>query len=317
MNARNLAIIAFLVIFMILPSSQYRAYAPLIIPSTKQLFNESAIIVVGKVTSASEIQNGTRTEYVIQPQEYLKPDNVGDKTQPVIAQGIGSKSDYVLYYRTYQVGDRALFFLQKENDHYLILPYSIWTKSNCNGKQLLALNYSPGDFSITQGNNTIDRMVTGKPLNITGYAHNSFDLKPRNVEMDFTVHTPNPDLILSEKRQIHIDKCKGFAQSSFIFVPTMPGRYSVMVDSHDANGEHLGGGSLYGITVSNKNESSVEPVTVNQVPASNQTVVHTTANWCVGCVPANQLQTNGMLIPSVGAAAVISFWVFYFKRFRD
>ncbi|MGH2611672.1 MAG: hypothetical protein ACRDFB_01325 [Rhabdochlamydiaceae bacterium] len=311
MKNLHLSIIAILLI-LVLPSSQYLVYAPLIIPPTDQLFNESAIIVVGNIISASEIQNDTRTEYVIHPQEYLKPSS-SNMTQSIIAYGVGSKN-FNPYAKIYQVGDRVLFFLQEKNYTYLIMPYSIWTKSDCNGKQLLALNYSPGDFSITQENNTIDNMVTGKPINITGYAHNSSDLKPRDIEMDFTVHNAQTNLTLTGKKQAHIDECKGFAQSSYVFVPTMPGRYSVSVDSYDSSGEH-GGGSLCCITVSGKNGSSAESNT-NQV-TPNQTVHQPQQSWCVGCIPADKLQLNGILVPAIGAAAVVGFWLFLFRRFKD
>lgn len=315
MKILRIPIIGFLLIFLILPNFQYDTYAPLMVPSKEQLFNESAIIVVGNVISASEVQNGTRTEYVIQPQEYLKPFS-NDATKPIIAYGVGSNG-FNVYARIFHVGDKALFFLKYQNDIYFIMPYSIWTKSGCNGEQLLALNYSPGDFSIKQGNNTVENMIVGDPINITGYAQNSFDLKSRDVEMDFIVHTPKPDLVLAEKKEVHIDECKGFAQSSFVFVPIMSGRYSVSVASLDANGKQFGGGSLCCITVSGKNKSSLEYANANQVPVSNQSAVGTATSWCVGCVPSDQLHTNGILIPSISAAAVIGFWVFYFKRFKD
>ncbi|MDE1829036.1 MAG: hypothetical protein KGI25_01810, partial [Thaumarchaeota archaeon] len=137
MKTLQITITALLMIFIMLPNSQYRAYAPLIVPSTEQLFNKSAIIVVGKVTSSSEIQNDTRTHYVIQPQEYLKPSSA-DTTQSITAYGTGSKN-FNPYSRIYHVGDRVLFFLQEKNGNYTIMPYSIETKSDCDGKQLLAL----------------------------------------------------------------------------------------------------------------------------------------------------------------------------------
>lgn len=299
-----------------MPSSVNQAYAPLMGKSTEQLYNESAIIVVGNVISAAEIQNGTRTEYVIQPQEYLKPTNPENMTQTINAQGIGSKNHYVLYFRTYQVGDRALFFLQKENDYYLISPYSIGTQSNCNGKQLLDLNFSPGDFSIVQENNTYEKMFTDKPINITGFVHNNFDLKSRDVEIDFTVHTPRSDLILTEKKQVHIEECKGFAESSWSFMPTLPGRYGISVESHDIHGEGFGGGSFCCITVVDRN-GTAESVNTTQAQVSNLTIVKTAPSWCVGCIPSDQLQTNGILIPLVVAALVIGVWFLLFRHFKD
>ncbi len=239
-----------------LTSYDYRAYAPIMPESTEQLYNESAIIVVGKIISAHEIQDGTRTEYVIQPQEYLKPVNFEDIVKPIVAQGEGSKTHRLIYYPVYEVGDRALFFLQKKDGSYLISLYSIFTKSNCNGKQLLALNFSPGDFAVTQENNTYEKMFTGIPVNITAYVHNDPDLKSRYVNVNFTVHTPQSNLILTEKRHVLIDECKGFASSSWSFVPTISGRYGIGVASYDENGAGYGGGSFCCINMVDRNDSS-------------------------------------------------------------
>lgn len=267
MKTLHYSIIAILIIVTSFSSSNYHAYAPIPGKSTEQIYNESAIIVVGNIISESEIQNGTRTEYVIKPQEYLKPHNIENMTQPIHAQGIGSKSNHMLYFLTYQVGDRALFFLQKENDHYLISPYSIWTKSNCNGEQLLALNFSPGDFSVTQENNTYEKMFTGVPVNVTAYVHNNDPvLKSKYADVNFTVHTPRSDLILTEKRHVYIDECKGFASSSWIFVPQIPGRYNVSVLSYDENGTGLGGGSFCCISMVDRPQSNVTTMGLAEPP---------------------------------------------------
>ena len=312
MKALHLSVIVFLIIFLALPSSQYRVYAPLMIPPVEELFNQSAIIVVGHVTFSSEIPNGTRTEYIIQPQEYLKPASAND-TQSIMAFGAGSEN-HDPYEGVYHVGDRVLFFLQDKNGSYFIMPYSILTKSDCNGEQLLALNYSPGDFSIKQGNNTIDEMITGEPINITGYAHNNFDLKPRDVEIDFTLHNTNPNLTLTEKRQVHIDECKGFAQSSWIFVPTVSGRYSLSVDSHDASGEHFGGAMLCCMTISNN--SSSQPINTSQVSSGQTAYKPLQPSASITCCPVPWYKTPIFLIGVIAAAAT-GFFVLYFRHFKE
>jgi len=250
-------VIAMILLFSItLTSYDYHAYAPILPESTDQLYAESTIIVVGNVVSTHEIQNGTKTEYVIQPEEYLKPSNFKDMTKTIVAQGEGSKTHRLIYYPVYEVGDRVLFFLQKKDDGYLISLHSIFTKSNCNGKQLLALNFSPGDFTVTQENNTYEKMFTGIPVNITAYVHNNPDLKSRYINVNFTVHTPRSDLILTEKRHVLIDECSGFASSSWSFVPTISGRYGVGVAFYDENGVTDGGGSFCCINAVYRNNSS-------------------------------------------------------------
>ncbi|GEM_PF-5094307 len=256
MKTLSIAMIVILFFSITQTSYDYHAYAPIEPESIEQLYNESAIIVVGNIVSSHEIQNSTKTEYVIQPQEYLKPANSGNMNKPIVAQGEGSKTHRLIYYPVYEVGDRVLFFLQKKDDGYFISLHSIFTKSNCDGKQLLALNFSPGDFIVTQENNTYEKMFTGIPVNITAYIHNNPDLKSRYVDVNFTVHTPRPDLILTEKRHVLIDECKGFASSSWSFVPTVSGRYGVDVISYDENGVGFGGGSFCCINMVDRNTSS-------------------------------------------------------------
>lgn len=292
MKTRPFLIIAILIIFTAFSTSNYHVYAPLEGKSTEQLYDESAIVVVGKIVSAHEIQDGKRTEYVIQPQEYLKPTTFEDLTKPLTAQGIGSISNFVLYFHVYRVDERALFFLQKEDNHYIISPYSISTESNCNGKQLLALNYSPGDFSVSQGNNTREKMFTDEPINITGYVHNDFDLKSRHMELDFTVHTPRSNVILTEKRQVSLQECTGYAQSTWSFVPSVPGRYSVGANTYDENGKESGGGSFCCITVVNRNGSSGESNYTNQSsPTQTAMVEISKGSSSTGCQTDNSCFT--------------------------
>lgn len=284
MKTLHIAMIAILLFSLTMVSSNYRAYAPIPEKSTAQLYNESAIVVVGNIVSAHEIQNGNRTEYVIQPQEYLKPTTYENLTQTIVAQGIGSTSNHMIYFDTYSVGDRALFFLQKEDDYYLISQYTILTKSNCDGKQLLALNSNFSEFSISQGNNTYERMFVNEPINITGYVHNYSDLKSRYMELNFTVHTPQSNVILTEKRQVHIEECKGYAQSTWSFIPTVPGKYAISVDVHDENGTKSGGGSFCCIMAVNRNESTTShfaigtPLNLNSTSPLHQFKMGITAN---------------------------------------
>lgn len=48
-------------------------------------------------------------------------------------------------------------------------------------------------------------------------------------------------------------------------------------------------------------------------PALNQPSI----SWCTGCISPNQLQTNGIVIPLVVAAAVIGICFFLFRHFKD
>ncbi len=234
--------------------------APLMGESVEQLYKESDIIVLGKIVSLDEIPDKQMTAYTIAPEEYLKPKNHGDEN--IVAQGLGTKNISFLYYRSYAIGDRALFFLEKKDDHYVISPYSYVTKSNCNATQLLTVEgFHPGYFAFSQGNNT-DQLYTNEPINVTGYAYNYIDLKPKDEETKFTIHTPTGD-ILTATRQIHIEACQGFAQSSWSFVPTIPGVYSISASSYSKN-ETISGGAVSGVSIINRNGSSGVPYPVKQ-----------------------------------------------------
>lgn len=315
MKTLSITIVIILLFSITLTSYDYHVYAPIMPESTEQLYNESAIIVVGNIVSAHEIQNGTKTEYVIQPQEYLKPANFEDTTKPIVAQGVGSKTHRLIYYPVYEVGDRVLFFLQKKDDNYLISLYSIFTKSNCNGKQLLALNFSPNGFSVTQENNTYEKMFTGIPVNITAYVHNNPDLKSRYVNVNFTVHTPRSDLVLTEKRHVHIEECKGFASSSWSFVPQIQGRYGVSVLSYDENGAGLGGESFCCINMVDRNDSS----SISNMSQSLEDKLGSTGPPRSSLSPHNADSNSWLSVIGLGGitggvAVAISIYVMRFKK---
>lgn len=289
MKTLNFSIIVVLVIVSaILISNTSNVSAILIGGSKEQLYNESDIILVGKVVSLKEIPDQDVTQYVISPEEYLKSQNNESIHDLITVQGYGTTTRESIDFRLFNVGDRALFYLEKQADHYFISPYSFVTESTCNVTQLFNLDYGGGDFTINQDNNTVDHMYVDKPINITAFVHNHPDLKSRYVELEIKVHTPKPSTILSEKRQVHLEECKGYVSSSWSFVPKVDGRYAVSVMTLDENGQGFGGGAFDGIDVINPNGTSTTTFgSTGIAPINGSKIIITHGSSNVGCGASN------------------------------
>lgn len=283
-----LSIFVLVIISAILISNTPYASAILVGRSKEQLHNENDIILLGKVVSLKEIPDQDVTQYIISPEEYLKPQNNESVHDLITVQGYGTTTRESIDFRVYNVGDRALFYLVKQADHYFISPYSFVTESTCNVTQLFNLDYGGGDFTITQDNNTVDHMYVDKPINVTAFVHNHFDLKSRDVELEIKVHTPKPSTILSEKRQVHLEECKGYVSSGWSFVPKVEGRYAVSVTAHDANGQGFGGGAFDGIDVINPNGTSTTTFGSTGIASINGSkIIITYGSSNVGCGASN------------------------------
>lgn len=283
-----LSIVILVIVSAILILSISNVSAILVGGSKEQLYNESDIILVGKVVSLKEIPDQDVTQYVISPEEYLKSQNNESIHDLITVQGYGTTTRASIDYRLYNVGDRALFYLEKQADHYFISPYSFVTESTCNVTQLFNLDYGSGDFTITQNNYTVDRMYVDKPINITAFVHNHPDLKSRDVELEIKIHTPKPSTILSEKRQVHLEECKGYVSSSWSFVPKVDGRYGVSVTTQDENGQGFGGGAFDGIDVINPNGTSTATLGSTGIASINESkIIITYGSSNVGCGASN------------------------------
>jgi plastocyanin len=240
-------------LFVLISNTGFVA-APLIGKSVEQLLQESDIIVLGTIVSLHEFPSEQMTEYVIKPQEFLKPSSYAETEKSIVAQGLGTKNFSLLYYRTYDIGDHALFFLNRQGVSYAISPYSYVTKSNCSAAQLLDIaGFNQPLFSFSQGSNT-DKFYTNEPIDVTTYAGSEPDLKPSDSEIKFRVYTPTGN-ILTETRYVHVEECKGLAKSSWSFTPTVPGSYSISVTWYGKN-ETFGGEAMSGFTIINRNGSS-------------------------------------------------------------
>ena len=249
--------------FFILISNAGFVAAPLEGKSIEQLLQESDIIMLGTIVSVHEIPSEKMTQYEIKPDEYLKPSNYVETEKNIIAQSPGTKNSSLLYFRTYDMGDHALFFLEKQGVDYDISPYSYVTKSNCSAAQLLSIAGFTSDLSSVSHVNHDGKFYTNEPINVTAYAGNGPDLQPKDTEIKFRVYTPTGNVV-TETRHLHMEECAGFVKSSWSFTPTIPGTYSVRVTWYEKN-ETFSGETMSSFPIVNSDGSSSVS---NIIPAS-------------------------------------------------
>lgn len=64
-------------------------------------------------------------------------------------------------------------------------------------------------------------------------------------------------------------------------------------------------------------EGHANAYSIQGEPAFSTAIAHTGHTGCPGCLTQDQLLFNSILGLTIAGAAVIGFWVFYFRRFRD
>ncbi|MDC8451625.1 MAG: hypothetical protein KGH99_00960 [Thaumarchaeota archaeon] len=64
-------------------------------------------------------------------------------------------------------------------------------------------------------------------------------------------------------------------------------------------------------------EGHANAYSIQGEPAFSTSIAHTGYTGCVGCIAPEQALFNSILIITIGVSAVIGFWIFYFRRFRE
>lgn len=64
-------------------------------------------------------------------------------------------------------------------------------------------------------------------------------------------------------------------------------------------------------------EGHANAYSIQGAPAFSTSIAHTGYTGCPGCLTQDQLLFNSILGMTIAGAAVIGFWVFYFRRFRE
>ena len=202
------------------------------------MFEEADSIIVGKIIDLKEFPSKKETEYVIKVDEIIKPrpSHGGGFEENITVTAIGTRqylnpSDTVIYPILFDIGDKALFFLNfietdKNNalvkGKWEVLPYTFTTKGNCTGEQLLQAMFGPSGLTASQNNKT-KPLYINQHTDLTFYVYNRDLISTKN---NFEFQVSGPQLKISQNIPFQLEECKRSTKIKWSFVPSIPGYYS-------------------------------------------------------------------------------------------
>jgi len=218
----------------------HQASAMLVYQTPLELYNNHELAVIGKIISLTEISK-RETIYNIKVEEYLKNPKPYDFMD---AYGLGAKNSGIAGKEDtiFEIGDRVLLYLYKEDGKYKISHYSFIAPKSCEKHQLLELPIIPGEprsisspandpihLTNTIGTKT-DTFVVNEEINIDYYLVNN---KPRsdNVVPTITIMTDSAK-VFRAKQSVPLEPCTQ-TTISYQFTPEKTGDYTVNVTSRD------------------------------------------------------------------------------------
>ena len=95
----------------------------LVAKTPEELYAESDVIIVGKITIAKENAEQRVTDYTISIERYLKND-LNEQTLQITSNGCKGCSMQVEDEPIFGTGDRVLLYLSSDGNSYKISPYS-------------------------------------------------------------------------------------------------------------------------------------------------------------------------------------------------
>ena len=95
----------------------------LIAKTPEELYAESDVIIVGKITIAKENAEQRVTDYMISVEKYLKND-LNEQTLQITSNGCKGCSMQVEDEPIFGTGDRVLLYLSSDGNSYKISPFS-------------------------------------------------------------------------------------------------------------------------------------------------------------------------------------------------
>jgi len=205
-----------------------------------ELYNNHELIVIGKVISLTEKSN-LETLYNVKVEEYIKNPKPYDL---IDAYGTAAKNGgiWIEDQTVFEIGDRVLLYLYKEDEKYKISPYSFIAPKSCEKRQLLELLMIPGEprsistpvndpihLTNSFGNET-DTFVVNEEINIDYYLVNN---NPRSDQVvpTITIMTDSAN-VFRAKQSVPLEPCTQ-TTISYQFTPERTGEYTVNVTSRD------------------------------------------------------------------------------------
>ncbi|MGI0008495.1 MAG: hypothetical protein ACRD92_02635 [Nitrosopumilaceae archaeon] len=103
--------------------SSNTSFGLLVAKTPEELYAESDVIIVGKITIAKENVEQRVTDYTISIEKYLKND-LNEQTLQITSNGCKGCSMQVEDEPIFGTGDRVLLYLGSDGNSYKISPYS-------------------------------------------------------------------------------------------------------------------------------------------------------------------------------------------------
>jgi hypothetical protein len=129
-----------IILAVIILSSAYDVQGLLLAETPLQLYQNSDVILIGKVTSREKTGNFTQEyHYDIQVEEYIK----NKQHDTIIDATAMASADSSL--PIFNAGDRVLFVLDKESGNYFVSPESFKTVPGCTSHQMLGFRLFPDE----------------------------------------------------------------------------------------------------------------------------------------------------------------------------
>ncbi len=222
------------------------ANAMLVAKTPLELYNEHELIVTGKVISLTEISN-RETIYNVKVEEYLK----NPKPYDIIdAYGLGAKNGGIVIEddTIFEIGDRVLLYLYKEDGKYKISQYSFIAPESCDKHQLLELATIPGEpirrggppkdqirLTDLEGNESDKKFFGNDLILINNEIVISYDAwndyrNYRDFDIEILITTEKNEPVFYEKHVLYnLEPCSGPLTESWHFVPKRAGLHNAKV----------------------------------------------------------------------------------------
>lgn len=114
----------------------------LIIGHPLEFWDDADIILDGTVISTTKIESEQLVEHNIKVEQYFK----NPKPQQMITvYGPDIYNEDWFYPKFFNEGERALFYLKKVDEKYIILPHSILATEKCSPRDMIGLSTLPGE----------------------------------------------------------------------------------------------------------------------------------------------------------------------------
>jgi len=213
-----------------------------------ELYKNHELIVIGKVISLTEISK-QETIYNIKVEEYLKNPKPYDL---IDAYGLGTKNGgvWIEDQTVFEIGDRVLLYLYKENGKYKISPYSFIAPKSCEKHQLLDLPIIPGEpdrgfrpssgpiylasinenETVTIPSSAVNRLRNNIEIIIKYDAWNNHrTFMDFDVEISITRDNETAPVFHDKHTLYNLEPCSGPLTESWNFTPKETGKYTVTV----------------------------------------------------------------------------------------